>query len=192
MMLFFAALETVEKPSEKKYVRSIYDRYVQHVKGIIVNKYPELSDEADDLVQLVFVDVIKYRKYFLSASDNKTKYLLLLITKHKCVDALRKLRREKNFFDGYDAQNLGKLFQNDDRSCLTTVEDGEIIVRIKEIINSFSDQQKDVLVLKYFCEMKHREIAEITGLSETNVGTIIQRGTEKIRKILREEGYIDE
>jgi len=191
-MLFFAALETVEKPSEKKYVRSIYDRYAQHVKGIIVSRYSELNDEADDLVQLVFVDVIKYRKHFLSASDNKIKYLLLLITNHKCLDALRKLRLEKSFFDGYDAQNLGKLSQNDDCPCLTTVEDDEIIEKIKKIINSFSDKPRDVLMLKYFGEMKYREIAEITGLSETNVGTIIQRGTEKIRKILREEGYIYE
>lgn len=192
MMLFFAALETVEKPSEKKYVRSIYDRYAQHVKGIIVSKYSELSDEADDLVQLVFVDVIKYRKHFLSASDNKIKYLLLLITNHKCLDALRKRQYEKSFIDSQSEQKFGGTKKIDDQSLLKKIEDDEIIEKIKKIINSFSDKPRDVLMLKYFGEMKYREIAEITGLSETNVGTIIQRGTEKIRKILREEGYIYE
>jgi RNA polymerase sigma-70 factor (ECF subfamily) len=42
--------------------------------------------------------------------------------------------------------------------------------------------------MKYGAELTNRKIAELTGLSETNVGTILYRVVRKLRAQWEEEG----
>lgn len=42
-------------------------------------------------------------------------------------------------------------------------------------------RQRDLVALKYGAGMTNRAIAELTGLSESNVGTILHRTVEHLR-----------
>lgn len=44
-----------------------------------------------------------------------------------------------------------------------------------------SDRDRELLALKYGAECTNREIARLTGLSESNVGTILHRAVEGLR-----------
>lgn len=44
-----------------------------------------------------------------------------------------------------------------------------------------SDRQRELIALKYGATLNNRLIAQITGLSESNVGTVLQRAVEKLR-----------
>ena len=49
------------------------------------------------------------------------------------------------------------------------------------ILNQFSVRERDLVAMKYGAELNNREIARLTGLSESNVGTILCRTVKKIR-----------
>ncbi|HNW43753.1 MAG TPA: sigma-70 family RNA polymerase sigma factor [Elusimicrobiales bacterium] len=51
-----------------------------------------------------------------------------------------------------------------------------------------SAQERDLISLKFYSEMNNREIAALTGLSESNVGTILYRCMAKLRRELTGEG----
>ena len=48
------------------------------------------------------------------------------------------------------------------------------------------DAERQILSMKFATDLKHREIAEILGISESGVGVIVHRSLKKLRKIMEE------
>lgn len=59
--------------------------------------------------------------------------------------------------------------------------------RICQLIRQFPEREQELVALKYGAEMTNREIARVTGLSESNVGTILHRLVMQLRELLEEE-----
>lgn len=55
------------------------------------------------------------------------------------------------------------------------------IARLARLTRDLPDRQRELLALKYGAALNNRLIARITGLSESNVGTTLQRTVEKLR-----------
>jgi RNA polymerase sigma-70 factor (ECF subfamily) len=58
---------------------------------------------------------------------------------------------------------------------------GSDIARLALLTAHLPDRQRELLALKYGAAINNRLIARVTGLSESNVGTILQRTVEKLR-----------
>lgn len=56
--------------------------------------------------------------------------------------------------------------------------DGE---RLAALLAELPDRDRELLALKYGAEMNNRAIAKVTGLSESNVGTILHRAVQTLR-----------
>jgi len=54
--------------------------------------------------------------------------------------------------------------------------------QLASILKILSKRERSLVSLKYGAEMNNREIARQTGLSESNVGTILYRAVTKLRK----------
>ena len=50
------------------------------------------------------------------------------------------------------------------------------------LLQTLSDRDRDLIALKYGAEMSNRDIASATGLSESNVGTILHRAVQALRE----------
>ena len=55
------------------------------------------------------------------------------------------------------------------------------IQRLAKLTAHLSDRAQELIALKYGAALNNRMIARITGLSESNVGTVLQRTVEKLR-----------
>ncbi len=53
---------------------------------------------------------------------------------------------------------------------------------ILALLNRYPQRERELINLKYGAELNNRQIAHLTGLSESNVGTILQRVVEKLGK----------
>jgi RNA polymerase sigma-70 factor (ECF subfamily) len=53
--------------------------------------------------------------------------------------------------------------------------------RLGRLLDRRPERERELLALKYGAEFTNREIARMTGLSESNVGTILHRAVEAIR-----------
>jgi RNA polymerase sigma-70 factor (ECF subfamily) len=54
--------------------------------------------------------------------------------------------------------------------------------RLVVVLQTLSDRDRDLIALKYGAEMSNRDIASATGLSESNVGTILHRAVQALRE----------
>ena len=54
--------------------------------------------------------------------------------------------------------------------------------RLAALVERLPDRERELLALKYGVGMTNRAIAELTGLSESNVGTIVHRAVQTLRR----------
>jgi RNA polymerase sigma-70 factor (ECF subfamily) len=54
--------------------------------------------------------------------------------------------------------------------------------RLKNLIAQLPERERELLALKYGAGATNRAIADVTGLSESNVGTIIHRAVQTLRR----------
>jgi RNA polymerase sigma-70 factor (ECF subfamily) len=54
--------------------------------------------------------------------------------------------------------------------------------RLKALLEGLSERDRELVSLKYGAGMTNRDIAAATGLSESNVGTILYRAVETLRR----------
>ena len=53
--------------------------------------------------------------------------------------------------------------------------------RLAELLATLPPRQRELIAMKYGAEMTNRAIARATGLTESNVGTILHRAVEELR-----------
>ncbi|MBK8022808.1 MAG: sigma-70 family RNA polymerase sigma factor [Chloroflexi bacterium] len=54
--------------------------------------------------------------------------------------------------------------------------------RLKTLLERLTPRERELIALKYGAELTNRAIAEVTGLSESNVGTTLHRIIQKLRQ----------
>jgi len=57
---------------------------------------------------------------------------------------------------------------------------------LRRILLELPEREQDLIALKYGAELTNREIAKITNLSESNIGSILHRAVIKIRVKMEE------
>lgn len=57
---------------------------------------------------------------------------------------------------------------------------------LKKLVFELTDREKDLIALKYGAGLTNRDIAKITGLSESNVGSILYRTIKSLRNKLED------
>lgn len=63
----------------------------------------------------------------------------------------------------------------------------DLLGKLLPLIRILPERERDILSLKFGAEMTNRSIAEITGLTESNVGVILYRTLRRLRNQLQEE-----
>jgi RNA polymerase sigma-70 factor, ECF subfamily len=98
---------------------------------------------------------------------------LLRIARNVCVDHLR------------TAHEHAPLEEAADAPAGSTPEDEAVLssnfARLTALFAELPEREREVLALKYGAGATNRAIAEITGLSESNVGTILHRSVQSLR-----------
>jgi len=113
---------------------------------------------------------------------------LLRIAANEALNELRSRRREAaHTFGGDEAEiQLEQIHGAPDP--------GEIVSRrersdaIRDAVNRLPEAQRVVVVLRYFADLAYADIAELTQQSVNNVGVILLRARERLRRDLEAQG----
>ncbi len=134
----------------------------------IVNSYCQNKEDRKDLEQEIIIQLWNtYEKY-----DARYKYSTWMyrIALNVAISFYRKEKRKPVSYD-YHSENL--IFSIEDDPESETGLDNNIR-KLQEFINGLNELNK-ALMLLYLEEKSYEEIAEIMGISKSNVGTKISR-----------------
>ena len=161
-------------------LEDIYRQYYKNVYNYIAFRINNHFD-AEELAARVFEKVIaKWGSYNPSFA---VEGWLIGIAKNTVTDYLRsKKRRHLVALDSV----AGRISpgRQPEEIAVANEENRALIVAMAQL----KDVERQILSMKFATDLKHREIAEILGISESGTGVIVHRALKKLRKILEEDG----
>lgn len=67
-----------------------------------------------------------------------------------------------------------------------TAETRDSAARVLKFLDQLPGNQQEVIRLKFQNELSYREIAEVTGLTVSNVGFLLHVGIKQLRQLMKE------
>lgn len=142
----------------------------------------------EDITQTVFLKVYRSLDDFHIRSASPLAYFFT-VARNTIIDHWKK-KRETTFVDLGDEENGGPLDIPDVREHdEARVDRAAAIDRVRQALRSVSDDQREVLTLKFISQLSNREIAEAMGKSEDAIRQLQSRGLKSLRDVLRTAGH---
>ena len=152
----------------KKYQQKIY----WHIRRMVID-----HDDADDLVQDVFVKVWKNLAGF--RSDAQLYTWMYRIATNECITFLNKKKQKNNVSLDDVAYELADTLAD------SAYFDGDKIQRkLQEALLTLPEKQKLVFNMKYYDDMKYEEISQVLGTSVGALKASFHLAVKKIETFL--------
>ena len=152
---------------------------------------------AEDTFQEVFVKVMKARANYKKTAKFST--WLYRIARNAAVDALRResYRKTESLSQPRNAAGDSDLTLQDAIPSSNPGPDAEFDRKqfsdaLKKCIESLNPEQREVFVLRQYQNLPFREIASITGASESTVKSRMRYALKSLRTMLIEESIVEE
>lgn len=145
-------------------------------------------EQAEDLVQEVYIKVLQSYNRFEGRSSEKT--WLFSIARHVAIDWFRKQKRTADR-NAIDDETVKFLLKDTAPLPEEVAIQNEQIKLMYQCMENCTVDQKLVLVLRYIQSFSIAETAEVLGWTESKVKTTQHRGL-KVLKSLMEEVYAKE
>jgi len=169
-------LELVSADREDAY-RVLVERHVDRGYAVAYRILQNGSD-AEDVVQDAFLKVWTRRHAWESGRAKFSTWLFRVVS-NRCIDLLRKPRTETVA----ELPELADSSSNQSRD-LERREASELLERA---MMALPDQQRIALVFSYNENMSNGEIAEIMDTTVSAVESLLKRGRQKLKQLLRRQ-----
>ena len=127
---------------------------------------------AEDLTATTFERAWRYRDRYRHDLASFSTWLFT-IARNVAKNHLRKRR--------FEIPLVKFLHLTDNTSLEAAIQHQDDLVQLARLVERLSDRERELISLKYGAELTNRAIAQVTGLSESNVGTILHRALQRIR-----------
>ena len=77
-----------------------------------------------------------------------------------------------------------ELMPGTDKTPLENLEENAFRAELIRALGRLSGKERDLISLKFYSGLNNRQIAGLTRLSETNIGTILHRAVQKLRRYM--------
>jgi RNA polymerase sigma-70 factor (ECF subfamily) len=128
--------------------------------------------EAEDLTSITFEKAWRARDRYRSDLAAFSTWLFT-IARHVAVDHLRRTREH------VPLEHAAGLASGESADALA--EHRSDVDRLAGLLAGLPERERELLALKYGAGLTNRAIARLTGLGESNVGTILHRTVQQLR-----------
>lgn len=156
----------------EKYYHSIYFYCVRRCYGNV--------QLAADLTQDIFLKVIENIKNY--RFTGKFHNYLFTIAVHHCNNHYKKKEIEKVEFN----ESVLSSHESDGMTNLVVNEENKVI---QHALNQLSNSQREAIILRYYHDLKVKDIAKITGVGVPTAQSRIHQGLVKLSKFLDQEAF---
>lgn len=161
---------------------ALLERYKSKIYTSI---YMKVKDEylAEDIFQETFIKVINTLKGGKYNDEGKFLPWVMRIAHNMIIDHFRKEKRAPNIvntegFDIFDVLDFSD--ENVESKMLREQRD----IDLKKMIQKLPDDQKEVLIMRHFCDMSFKDIADITEVSINTALGRMRYALANLRKMI--------
>lgn len=164
------------KKRSKPSFEQVYEEQFSYIYNLVYMMLPH-KESAEDIVSEVFIKAMEnYDRFDEEKASVKT--WLATIAKNMVTDRYRSNARKQ----GVSIDEAVEIPTEDSYEMF----DDDINQEVSMILKQLSPQERELLTMRYFMEMKNGDIAEKLGIAPKTVSERLRRLLQKCRKL--EEG----
>lgn len=162
---------------------SLVEKYYETIFNYCKRRFFGNKVLAEDLTQEIFLKLIATIQHY--KFTGRFFNFLFTIAVNTCHNYAKKRK--------LDETELNESIGNQESTTIVNpVVASEQKDNIQVALNGLPDNQRDAIILKFFYDMKVKEIAKISNVSVPTAQSRINQGLNKMRKVLtKEEFFID-
>jgi RNA polymerase sigma-70 factor (ECF subfamily) len=173
-------IDKILDPNTKNYGFNILMETYQEKVYWLIRRMIIDHDESNDISQEVFVKVWKNLSKF--KGDSKLYTWIYRIATNEALTHLRK-KKNKFFIPIVNVENeLASTLESD-----IYYSGDEIQLKLQKAILTLPEKQRLVFNMKYFEEMKYKDMSEVLEISVGGLKAQYHHAVTKIKKILKED-----
>ena len=160
----------------------------RHKNRVFTTIYLIVKDRhvAEDLLQDVFVKAVKTINSGRYNEEGKFLPWLLRISHNIAVDHFRKMKRNPVFTADSNPVVMNSLHFSEEPVELDNIKK-ETKRKLRELIRTLPQPQKEVLIMRHFANMSFKEIADSTGVSINTALGRMRYALINLRKKMEEQ-----
>lgn len=136
-------------------------------------------ERARDVVQDTFIRLYQQDREKVSRG---LKTWLFTVCRNRALDVLRKEKR----MVALDEETAGRI-QSPEAGPGNVVDWEERVAQVMSALDRLSENQREVILLKFQQGLSYKEISDVTGLSSGNVGFLLHTGLKRLRSFLPDD-----
>lgn len=153
-------------------IKKFQERLYWHIRKIVI-----IHDDAHDVMQNTFIKAWKGLDNFEEKSKLYT-WLYRIATNESITFLNKKKKQLEDYTENYD-NFLSNFIETDE-----LFDGDQIQKKLQKAILTLPEQQRIVFNMRYFDDMKFKEIAEILNLSEGGTKANYHHAVKKIEKLI--------
>lgn len=168
--------------SDGEKLKRLFDLYE---KKMYRTAFQILKDagQAEDAVQDAFIKVMSYLDKIKDPEASDTKHYMVRVIRSSAIDIYRKNQKDLDKLL-WDPEDIFKDQMSFEDKNLVQIENRSII---KHMLAALSPKYREVLELKHYFGLSHREIALLLGVSENVVSKRYERAKRIVLEMMGDE-----
>ena len=174
---------------DKGAISQLIERHSRRVREYIRMMVKD-GDVADDIFQETFIKAVRVIDQGRYTDNGKFLSWILRIAHNQVIDHFRSLKQQKQVNESDAGYNvLGTL-----RFAEQTVEDemvsAQINADVRRLVELLPDEQREVVMLRYYSGLSFKEIAEQTNVSINTALGRMRYALINLRKLIKENNLV--
>lgn len=183
--MFYVLLETLSE-DQKDFISHIYSVYKKQMYNIAFDITGNHED-SEEIVNTVMIKVIEDIEYFEEKSEREIISLLVVYTKNRAIDLLRKrqvqLKHLKKDESGDEEQNTD--IQDCDYNLEDIVITNETVEIVRKCLRMLSEKDREIIKMRLILGYPSKRIATILNITPNAVDLRYRDAKARLKKLLK-------
>ncbi len=176
--MLLICLSMLQNPEDKPRFEDFYNTFYDTIY-YVAKEHLKTKEAAEDCAQEILIHFAKdFHNIKQDFNDKMFKRYVRVVSKGIAIDMYRKEKKHLEYVVDADLDDFYNLSVDEFEVCDTML--------LKQAIDAMPEAYRYVFYLKYFYEYTGAQIAEKTGISETNVRQKCMHGMKFVRNFIKE------
>lgn len=174
---------------DKSAISSLIDRHSRRVRDYIRMMVKD-GDIAEDIFQETFIKAVKVIDEGRYADNGKFLSWILRIAHNQVIDYFRAQKQNRQVNESNAGYNVLGTLRFAERTIEDQMVSEQIEQDIRQLVEMLPDEQREVVMLRYFSGLSFKEIAEQTNVSINTALGRMRYALINLRKMIHEKKII--
>ena len=171
---------------DKSAISTLINKHNRRVRDYLYTMVKD-RDIADDIAQETFIKAIKVIDEGRYTDNGKFLSWVLRIAHNRALDYFRSQKTNTKVNESSTGYNVLGTIKYADKSVEESIISEQTAAEIRSLVEILPEEQKEVVMLRYYSDLSFKEIAEQTGVSINTALGRMRYALINIRRMIKEK-----